>query len=145
LPFLENTFDVVVCTQVLEHIKGDLKALKEIGRVLKSGGKFILAVPVPPQPVMGDVTDSYDAHQREGYKYDEIKTYLQNLRMDILSHEFFLFIFARWAFKIIAFFDQYFKIRPPDIFIAILSLADRLFSLIFKIKPFGLLISAKKI
>ena len=45
----DNTFDKAVSISVIEHIypekDGDLKALKEISRVLKSGGEFLLTVP----------------------------------------------------------------------------------------------------
>jgi len=40
-----NNFDAIICNHVLEHIPDDLKAMKELHRVLKSGGWAILQVP----------------------------------------------------------------------------------------------------
>ena len=45
IPFGENTFDVVLCNHVLEHVGDDIKAMQEIHRVLKPGGFAILQVP----------------------------------------------------------------------------------------------------
>ena len=45
IPFGDNTFDVVLCNHVLEHVADDLKAMTEIKRVLKPGGWAILQVP----------------------------------------------------------------------------------------------------
>jgi ubiquinone/menaquinone biosynthesis C-methylase UbiE len=45
IPFEENTFDVVMCNHVMEHVEDDLHAMKEIFRVLKKGGWAILQVP----------------------------------------------------------------------------------------------------
>jgi SAM-dependent methyltransferase len=45
IPFGENTFDVVLCNHVLEHVKDDIKAMNEIYRVLKPNGFAILQVP----------------------------------------------------------------------------------------------------
>lgn len=49
MQFSVNTFDRVISISVIEHIypeeDGDLKALSEIYRVLKSGGEFLLTVP----------------------------------------------------------------------------------------------------
>ncbi len=38
IPFEENTFDVVFCNHVMEHVESDLKSLQEISRVLKPNG-----------------------------------------------------------------------------------------------------------
>lgn len=40
-----NTFDKVICSEVLEHIKDIGKALDEIKRITKVGGKIIITVP----------------------------------------------------------------------------------------------------
>lgn len=40
-----NTYDVVVSFQVIEHIKNDRKYLKEIHRVLKPGGRALITTP----------------------------------------------------------------------------------------------------
>lgn len=45
IPFEENRFDVVLCNHVLEHVRDDILAMKEIHRVLKPGGFAILLVP----------------------------------------------------------------------------------------------------
>ncbi len=42
----ENTFDVILCNHVLEHIKDDKDAIRELYRVLKPGGWTILQSPV---------------------------------------------------------------------------------------------------
>jgi SAM-dependent methyltransferase len=45
IPFPENTFDVVLCNHVLEHVRDDIQAMREIKRVLKPEGFAILQVP----------------------------------------------------------------------------------------------------
>ena len=45
LPFSDNTFDLIVCSEVLEHLHEYNDAVIEINRVLKPGGKFYASVP----------------------------------------------------------------------------------------------------
>lgn len=45
LPFDDNSFDVVFCNHVLEHITDDTKAMQELFRVLKKGGFGIFQIP----------------------------------------------------------------------------------------------------
>ena len=45
LPFEDDTFDVVLCNHVLEHIPDDTKAMSELYRILKPGGWGIFQIP----------------------------------------------------------------------------------------------------
>ncbi len=45
LPFDDDSFDVVFCNHVLEHIEDDNKAMSELFRVLKPGGFGIFQIP----------------------------------------------------------------------------------------------------
>ncbi len=46
LPFENESFDVIICNHVLEHIVDDRKAMSELHRVMKSGGWGIFQVPM---------------------------------------------------------------------------------------------------
>jgi len=45
LPFSNDSFDLVTCTDVLEHITNDDSTIREINRVLKPGGYVLITVP----------------------------------------------------------------------------------------------------
>jgi len=45
IPFKENTFDVVIATEILEHLSNPVRTLEEIHRVLKIDGLLIVSVP----------------------------------------------------------------------------------------------------
>lgn len=48
LPFEDESFDCVVSFQVIEHIKRDKEFVREVYRVLKPGGRFIVSTPNKP-------------------------------------------------------------------------------------------------
>ena len=45
LPFKDDFFDLVICSEVLEHIPEDERAASEIIRVLKAGHNLVVSVP----------------------------------------------------------------------------------------------------
>ena len=45
LPFIANSFDCVVSSDVIEHVRFPCKLLQEINRVLDVGGRIILSTP----------------------------------------------------------------------------------------------------
>ena len=45
LPFRDNAFDVVICSEVLEHIPANRDAIAELVRVLKPGKNLVVSVP----------------------------------------------------------------------------------------------------
>jgi SAM-dependent methyltransferase len=61
LPVPDGCADVVLCTQVLEHIEDHEQAAAELNRVLKPGGFAVIATPHPPEPFPNP------DHVREGY------------------------------------------------------------------------------
>jgi SAM-dependent methyltransferase len=77
LPYADGTFDVVIASEILEHVPADEAAIAELVRVLKPGGK--LAVTVPrwlPERLCWLLSDEY--HANEGghiriYKADELR------------------------------------------------------------------------
>jgi ubiquinone/menaquinone biosynthesis C-methylase UbiE len=44
-PFRDSTFDEVLMSMVLEHVKDPIRALKEVIRISKNGAKFTVIVP----------------------------------------------------------------------------------------------------
>ena len=46
IPFPDESFDVVFCSNVIDHVTAPQKSLEEIRRVLKPEGKFVLTVEV---------------------------------------------------------------------------------------------------
>ena len=45
-PFADQTFDVIICNHVMEHVSDDSVAMGEIHRILKPGGWAMLQVPI---------------------------------------------------------------------------------------------------
>ena len=45
IPVEDGSFDIILCTEVLEHIPNPLIALKELTRTLKPGGELIITAP----------------------------------------------------------------------------------------------------
>lgn len=46
IPFDANTFDVVFCNHVMEHVQNDIQCMKEIHRILRPGGWAIIQSPI---------------------------------------------------------------------------------------------------
>ncbi|MEV0062125.1 methyltransferase domain-containing protein [Nocardia sp. NPDC050718] len=77
LPYGDGEFDVVIASEILEHIPHDSQAIAELVRVVKPGGT--LAVTVPrwlPERICWALSDEY--HANEGghvriYQADELR------------------------------------------------------------------------
>ncbi|MBF6609266.1 MAG: class I SAM-dependent methyltransferase [Flavobacterium sp.] len=78
LPFADNSYDVILCNHVLEHIPDDTKAMHELYRVLKPGGFGIFQI---PQDLSRDktfeddsITDKNERAKIFG-QYDHVRIY----------------------------------------------------------------------
>ena len=78
LPFEDNSFDVIICNHVLEHIVDDIKAMSELYRVMKSGGWGIVQVPMKNslEKTYEDftITDPKERQKHFG-QYDHVRWY----------------------------------------------------------------------
>ena len=78
LPFEDNSFDIIFCNHVLEHIPDDTKAMQELYRVMKKGGMGIFQI---PQDLNREVTFEDDSitDPKERAKifgqYDHVRVY----------------------------------------------------------------------
>ncbi|WP_422107430.1 class I SAM-dependent methyltransferase [Winogradskyella sp.] len=78
LPFEDNSYDVVFCNHVLEHIPDDTKAMQELYRVMKPNGWGIFQV---PQDLNRDITFEDDSITDKAERakifgqYDHVRIY----------------------------------------------------------------------
>ena len=81
LPFEDNSYDLILCNHVLEHIPNDLKAMEELYRVLKPGGTAILQVPLEEDRENTFEDDSITDQQERSRifgQYDHVRIYGQD-------------------------------------------------------------------
>ncbi len=85
MPYEDGSFDVVLASEILEHVPEDDQAISELVRILRPGG--VLAVTVPrwlPERVCWALSDEY--HANEGghiriYKADELRAKVRDAGM----------------------------------------------------------------
>jgi SAM-dependent methyltransferase len=86
--YADNTFDIFVCSHVLEHVDDDKKAMKELFRVLKPGGFGIAMVPIvlPLEKIDEDptVVDPTERWRRFGQE-DHVRAYSKQGFIDRLA------------------------------------------------------------
>jgi SAM-dependent methyltransferase len=78
LPFQDNSYDIILCNHVLEHIPDDTKAMQELYRVLKPDGMAILQIPQDLSRATTFSDDSItDAKERACIfgQYDHVRIY----------------------------------------------------------------------
>ena len=98
LVFEDESFDFIICNHVLEHIDDELKAMQELYRVLRKGGRAILQVPMDYnlEETYEDlsITSSKEREKHFG-QYDHLRLYgkdypkrLEKAGFKVISDEF---------------------------------------------------------
>jgi SAM-dependent methyltransferase len=79
--YAEGAFDAFICSHVLEHVPDDLKALRELFRILKPGGWGILMVPIiitldqiDEDPLLEDIGERWRRFGQD----DHVRMYSRN-------------------------------------------------------------------
>lgn len=89
LPFPDATFDVVITSEVLEHIQDDVSAIAEMVRVLAPGGRFAATVPAwLPETINWKLSDEYHAPKSVGghvriYSRTELRAKLRSAGLTV--------------------------------------------------------------
>jgi ubiquinone/menaquinone biosynthesis C-methylase UbiE len=84
IPLPDHSVDMVMSTQVIEHIADHEKAAAEFDRVLRPGGHAIITTPHPPEPFPND------DHVREGYTPETLAALFSPLGWAPLWTDWFL-------------------------------------------------------
>jgi SAM-dependent methyltransferase len=98
LPLRADSFDVVTCIDVLEHLLDDRKAIRELVRILRPGGVLVVSVPAF-MFLWGDHDTMYGHHRR--YTTGEMRQRFAaaGLRVHKLSYFEPLFLLPLWAYR----------------------------------------------
>jgi SAM-dependent methyltransferase len=96
IQFPDETFDVIICNHVLEHISDDKKALSELLRVLKKGGWASIQVPVSGDNTFEDntITDPKERERLFGQS-DHVRTYGKDFHARLTSAGFTVSIYYK--------------------------------------------------
>jgi ubiquinone/menaquinone biosynthesis C-methylase UbiE len=97
----DNSFDVILCNHVLEHVPDDRKAMSELYRVLKPGGWAILQTPMSDKPQTEEdltITDPKERERRFGQD-DHVRTYGMD-KKDRLESVGFTVVLDKFLFEL---------------------------------------------
>ena len=81
LPYGDDTFDLVTALDVIEHTDDDIAVLREVGRVLRPGGKVLLTVPA--YRFLWGRQDEINLHKRR-YRAKQVRERLKTSGFDVL-------------------------------------------------------------
>jgi len=100
LPHEDESFDKILCVDVIEHVPNDEKAISELVRVLKVEGTLALTTPTPiSSQTCFFHKDTAEAvgHVREGYTPEELFEILVRNGLLITEHRYYNRFFERFA------------------------------------------------
>lgn len=85
----DESFDIVYCSHVLEHVQDDRKAIAEIYRVLKKEGLAVILVPITAETTFEDpsITDPHLREQMFG-QYDHVRRYGPDFSKRLVAQNF---------------------------------------------------------
>ncbi|MFB6311717.1 MAG: class I SAM-dependent methyltransferase [Salinirussus sp.] len=87
LPFADDSFDVVICTEVLEHVSTVEPAIAELARVLAPGGSLAVSTPRPgPERICWALSEDYHAVEGGHVRIVDPATVIGSIESHGLEH-----------------------------------------------------------
>ncbi|MBF0108288.1 MAG: class I SAM-dependent methyltransferase [Magnetococcales bacterium] len=111
LAFRDASFDLIICSEVLEHLPQglDAAALKEMARILKPGGRILITVPALEgiratsrlRNMGHDDPEGGEYHFRMGYSRADLEALYMPLPLEVLYHGFSMVLLSELAMDLL--------------------------------------------
>jgi len=130
IPFKNDTFSVITCLDVLEHLENDLNLVKEMVRVCAPGGYILVTV-----PAFDFLWSPHDValHHKRRYTRKQVFNSIRGLNCSVIKASYYNTILCfpiLAARKLKCFFSKK-KDAQSDFFIAVPDYFNKALSLIF--------------
>lgn len=102
--FPPKKYDIIICSEVLEHIEDDDSALLHLHSLVQNGGRIVISVPYAKQN--WSAHDEFAGHIRR-YEYDELTQKIERANFSILES----FV---WGFPVYALYHSVLVRCKPD-------------------------------
>lgn len=108
IPIKSETFDKIVCVNVLEHIPSDENVIAEFGRILKNNGELLVHVPNSNRYAMLKTQEKQKqiqlektrfGHVRNGYTLEQLTSLLKKNNIRAYDHTYTFGFWSRIAQK----------------------------------------------
>jgi SAM-dependent methyltransferase len=119
LPYPDASFDVVLCSHVLEHVRDDRRAMSELARVVRPGGCAILLVPLDvtrAETLEDPRIVTAEARTREYWQADHLRLYGRDFK-DRLEEAGFEVTVDRWLWKLDGEIRERYRLAAEDIYV----------------------------
>ncbi|MFH1630249.1 MAG: class I SAM-dependent methyltransferase [Pseudomonadota bacterium] len=137
LPFRNESFSVITCLDVLEHLDRDSALLKEMFRVCRPGGYVLITV--PSFQAFWSPHDTALHHKRR-YTRSHILTYVKKLRFKVLKASYYNMILSIpiWTIRRIRSLFPQNEHPQSDFFISLPGALNRALTFLFAAEIYGL-------
>ncbi len=89
---LDETYDVIICSHVLEHVQEDRRAIRELKRILKPDGKILFLVPIDLNAT--EIDEEWGLTEAENWRRfgqgDHCRRYDRNGLIQRLEEQFYV-------------------------------------------------------
>ena len=112
IPVDDDSFDAVICTEVLEHVFDPQAVIKELSRILKPGGRLLLTAPLgsgihqEPHHYYGGYTPYWYRHYLPQIGFEKIVIEANGGSLKFFGQEAQRFLRLSRPFKFIGFFPS---------------------------------------